>query len=74
MNNTDYEKIKWQPKEVIELGDGCRIGITTHEDSYTIFVLDHDGSWKPTNWIPARAARRLGELATSQLLLANELS
>ena len=74
MNSAEHQKTKWQPKEIIELGDGCQIGITANDGFYSIFVLDNDGSWKPTNWIPTRAAKRLGELATSQLLLANELS
>ena len=68
----DKEK-KWQPKDIIDLGDGCKIGITAHNGNYTIFLLDHNGSWEPTNCIPARAAKRLGELATFQLALANEL-
>jgi len=74
MNNNQHEKeIRWQPKEIVDLGDGCKIGITTHDSCYTIFVLDPDGCWEPTNWIPARAAKRLGELANLQLSLADEL-
>jgi len=74
MNNNGYEKeTKWQPKEIIDLGDGCKIGITARDGCYTIYLLDGNGSWEPTNWIPARAARRLGELATFQLAPAGEL-
>jgi len=71
VNQLECEKIKWQPKEMIDLGDGCRIGIATRNGCYKVFVVDHNGNWEPTNWIPAKAAKRLGELATAQISLAS---
>jgi len=66
--STEYEKPgARQPKEIINLGDGCKIGITTNDGCYTVFLLDCNGSWEPTNWIPARAAKRLGELSSLQI-------
>ena len=56
---------------MIDLGDGCRIGIATRNGCYKVFVVDHNGNWEPTNWIPAKAAKRLGELATAQISLAS---
>jgi len=71
----EYEKPgAWQPKEIIDLGDGCKIGITTHDDCYTVFLLDYNGSWEPTNWIPARAAKRLGELANIQISIGKSFN
>jgi hypothetical protein len=64
----------WQPKEIIDLGDGCKMGITAHDGSYTVFLLDANGSWEPTNWIPARAAKRLGELAIVHIAVGSSLS
>ncbi len=64
-------QVNWQPKEIIDLGDGCKIGITTHDGYYTILLPGYNGSWKPTNWIPARAAKRLGELATIQIAVGS---
>ena len=63
-----------QPKEIIDLGDGCKVGITAHDGCYTVFLLGHNGSWEPTNWLPARAAKRLGELATTQIPTGKSLS
>jgi hypothetical protein len=75
MNSLECGKgIKRQPKEIIDLGDGCKIGLVTHDGCYRIFVQDVNGSWEPTNWIPATAAKRLGELATFQHKLADELN
>ena len=73
MNSVGRQHTKWQPKEIIDLGNGCRIGVADNDGCFAIFVLDRDGSWKPTNWLPAKAAKWLGELASSQLMLANEL-
>ena len=68
MYSSEYENPgAWQPKEIIDLGDGCKIGITAQDGFYTLFLLDCNGSWEPTNWIPARAAKRLGELAAIQI-------
>jgi hypothetical protein len=68
MNRIEFEKeTKWQPKEIIDLGDGCKIGIKASDGCYTIFLLNCSGSWEPTNWIPAGAAKRLGELAAIQI-------
>jgi hypothetical protein len=72
MDNTDGEKqIKWQPKELVDLGNGLRMGIASDDGYYIVLSLGHEGSWKPSNWIPPRVAKRLGELATFQIALAN---
>jgi hypothetical protein len=75
MYSTECEKpVTWQPKEIIDLGDGCKIGITTNDGYYTVLLPGYNGSWKPTNWIPARAAKRLGELATIQIAVGSAFS
>jgi hypothetical protein len=75
MNRIEFGKeTKWQPKEIIDLGDGCKIGIEANGGCYTIFLLNCNGSWEPTNWIPAGAAKILGELATVQISTATSFS
>lgn len=64
----------WQPKEIIDLGDGRKIGITSDDGYYVILKPGNNGSWKPTNWIPARAAKRLGELASVQIAIGAHLA
>jgi len=66
-NTVCEEKVVWQPKEIIDLGDGHKIGISSDDGYYVVLLPGYNGSWKPTNWIPARAAKRLGELATIQI-------
>ncbi|OGN93364.1 MAG: hypothetical protein A2Z75_08815 [Chloroflexi bacterium RBG_13_50_10] len=60
----------WQPKEIVDLGDGCKLGITSDDGYYLVLSPSYRGSWKPSNWIPAKVAKRLGELAAVQT--ANE--
>ena len=75
MYNAVYEEEGvWQPKEIIDLGDGRRIGITSDDGYYVVLLPDNNGSWKPTNWIPARAAKRIGELASVQIAIGSAFS
>lgn len=68
MYNTEYERPgARQPEEIIDLDNGCKMGITSHDGYYTVFLMDYNGCWEQTNWIPARVAKRLGELATIQI-------
>jgi hypothetical protein len=55
--------VMWQPEEIVDIGQGCRVGITTDDGCYMVLLPNQNGFWKPTNWIPKEAARRLGELA-----------
>jgi hypothetical protein len=72
MDNTDCGKeMKWQPKEIIDIGNGLRMGITSDDGYYIVLSPSPQGSWKPASWIPPRVAKRLGELASFQLALAN---
>lgn len=75
MDNTDGGKeIKWQPKEIIDIGNGLKMGITSDDGYYIVLSPGGEGSWKPSNCIPPRVAKRLGELAAFQLALANALN
>ena len=68
MDNIVCERpLIWQPKEIVDLGDGCKIGITSDDGYYLVLLPSYKGSWKPSNWIPAKVAKRLGELATIQI-------
>lgn len=72
MNNTDGEKeIIWLPKEIIDIGNGLRMGIASDDGYYIVLSPCPEGFWKPSNCIPPRVAKRLGELANFQLALAD---
>jgi hypothetical protein len=61
----------WQPKEVIDVGHGCRMGITSDDGYYLVLSSSYTGSWKPFNWISPVVAKRLGELAAIQIAISN---
>jgi hypothetical protein len=63
--------VVWQPKEVVDLGNGCRMGITSDDGYYLVLSPSYTGSWKPSNWIPPVVAKRLGELAAIQIAIGN---
>jgi len=64
--------VVWQPKEVIDLGNGCRMGITCDDGYYLVLSPSYTGSWKPSSWIPPVVAKRLGELAAVQIAFSNQ--
>ena len=75
MENTNGgQEIQWQPKEIIDIGNGLRMGITSDDGYYIVLSPCREGYWKPANLIPPRVAKRLGELAAFQLALASALS
>ena len=65
------QTITWEPKELVDLGNGLRMGIATDDGYYIVLSLNREGSWKPSNWIPPIVAKRLGELAAFQIGIAN---
>jgi hypothetical protein len=65
------QEIKWQPQEIIDIGNGLKMGIASDNGYYIVLSPGPEGSWKPSNCIPPRVAKRLGELAAFQLALAN---
>jgi hypothetical protein len=72
MNGIVCERpVVWQPKEIVDLGNGCRMGITCDDGYYLVLSPSYTGSWKPANWIPPVVAKRLGELAAIQIALHN---
>jgi hypothetical protein len=72
MYNMDSEKeIKWQPKEIIDIGNGLRMGIASDDGYYIVLSPSPEGTWKPSSCIPPRVAKRLGELADFQIALAS---
>jgi hypothetical protein len=75
MDNTDGKnEMKWEPKEIIDVGNGLRMGITSDDGYYIVLSPCREGAWKPSNYIPPRVAKRLGELASFQFALANALT
>jgi RecB family endonuclease NucS len=72
MATMECEKtITWEPKELVDLGNGLRMGIASDDGYYIVLSQSREGSWKPSNWIPPRVAKRLGELASFQIAIAN---
>jgi len=65
--------VVWQPKEVIDLGNGCRMGITSDDGYYMVLSTSCTGCWKPSSWIPPVVAKRLGELASIQYAISDQL-
>jgi hypothetical protein len=63
--------VVWQPKEIVDLGNGCRMGITCDDGYYLVLSPSYTGSWKPSSWIPPVVAKRLGELAAIQISIGN---
>ena len=68
------KEITWEPKEIVELGNGCKMGITSDDGYYIVLSPGHEGSWKPSNWIPPMVAKRLGELAGFQIAMSSAFS
>jgi hypothetical protein len=66
--------VVFQPKEVVDIGDGCRMGITSDDGFYMVLSPSYSGSWKPASWIPPVVAKRLGELAAVEIAISNSFS
>jgi hypothetical protein len=72
MYNIDSGKeVEWQPSEIIDIGNGLRMGIASDDGHYIVLSPSPEGTWKPSSCIPPRVAKRLGELADFQIALAN---
>jgi hypothetical protein len=72
MYNMDNGKeIKWQPSEIVDIGNGLKMGIASDDGHYIVLSPSPEGTWKPSSCIPPRVAKRLGELAEFQIALAN---
>jgi len=72
MENILFERpVVYQPKEVVDIGDGCRMGITSDDGFYMVLSPSYTGSWKPSSWIPPVVAKRLGELAAVEVAISN---
>ena len=69
-NGNGHKDIQWQPQEIIEIGDGLKMGIAIDGGYFVVLSMNGGGTWKPANCIPLRVAKRLGELATSQIATA----
>ena len=70
-NGNNGKEVNWQPKEIIDIGNGLRMGIASDDGYYIVLSPTPQGYWKPSSCIPPRVAKRLGELADFQIALAN---
>ena len=69
-NQNENKHIRWQPQEIIDIGNGLRMGIASDDGHYIVLSPSPEGAWKPSTCIPPRVAKRLGELADFQIALA----
>ncbi len=69
-NQYGNKDIKWHPQEIIDIGNGLKMGIASDDGHYIVLSPSPEGSWKPATCIPLRVAKRLGELANAQIALA----
>jgi len=69
-NGNGHKDIQWQPQEIIEIGDGLKMGIAIDGGYFVVLSMAPGGTWKPASCIPLRVAKRLGELAASQIASA----
>jgi hypothetical protein len=69
-NQYENKRVRWQPQEIIDIGNGLIMGIASDDGHYIVLSPDPGGTWKPASCIPLRVAKRLGELANAQIASA----
>lgn len=55
----------WQPDQIVDVGHGCKLGITTDDGCFVVLYPTEFGQWRPGTHIPPPVAKVIGELATS---------
>jgi len=53
----------WQPKKIVDVGGGCKLGIATDDGCFVVLYPTEAGQWRPGTHIPIPVARLIGELA-----------
>lgn len=67
-------KTNWQPKWLVDIGNGCQCGVTIDDHCYVVLSQDWDGNWQSSKHIPLIVAKFLGKLATEQLTVTGGLA
>ena len=60
----------WQPRWIVDIGHGCKKGITTDDGCFLVLVPNPNGNgqWYIGEWIPVAVAKQLGEFALSNAM------
>jgi hypothetical protein len=58
-----------EPRWIIDVGDDCRVGITTDDRCFVVLYPQAGGGWKSGKHIPRKAVQKM-----SELLAAGELA
>ena len=57
----------WQPRWKVTDSRGDDVGITVDDHCFVVLV-QNEGRWKPSAWIPAGAAKLIGILSNAEIL------
>ena len=52
----------WLPKWIIDVGHGCKAGLTIDDGCFVMLLPNKMDQWRPTHHIPKDVARKIAEL------------
>jgi hypothetical protein len=52
----------WEPAAIVDVGHGCRVGITTDDGCFLVLYPEPGGGWRPGTHIPRQAVQKMSEL------------
>ena len=70
MNDEPSTVANWQPKWEVDVGAGCKVGVTIDDPCSVVLIpafemkngeVEYTGKWTPTPWIPKAAAQLIVE-------------
>ncbi|MBA7678139.1 hypothetical protein ES703_86410 [subsurface metagenome] len=53
----------WQPEQIVDVGHGCKLGVTTDDGCFVVLYPTEFGQWRLGTHIPGPVAKILGQLA-----------
>ena len=56
---------QWKPRWLVDVGQGCSVGITTDDGCFVVLCQDWYGNWRLSKHIPPTVAQFLGGLAVA---------
>lgn len=54
---------QWKPRWTVDVGHGCKVGVTMDDGCFLVLVPDGTGQWWPGQWIPPAVARLIGSVS-----------
>ena len=52
----------WQPEYIIDLGMGCKIGVTVDDGCFVVLYPTGVDQWQPGTHIPKEVAKFIGQM------------